>query len=161
MAEEESASSDHDAAEFTCRIVMDVPIRFREITRESAAEEFTPSAELPWEWAERQVRLLRVLLSNGEALNRYLIGVAKDDLGALLESDQIEGLPANEEDELFEGLYSVLGDEDADFFRRAQRDGVLYENMRLVHKSFVTDWKSAELIELHLLGHRDGRTSSQ
>jgi hypothetical protein len=156
VAEEESASSDCDMAEFTCRIVMDVPVRVREITRESAAEEFTPCDELSWEWAERQVRLLRVLLSGGEALNRYLIGVAKDDLGALLESDRIEGLPADEEDELFEGLYSALGEEDADFFRRAKRGGVLYENMRLVHRSFVTDWKTAELKELYLIG-REGR----
>lgn len=150
MAEEEPERGDNDAAEFTCRIVLDVPVRVREITRESAAEEFTPSDELSWEWAERQVRLLRALLGDGEALNRYLISVAKDDLGALLESDRIEGLPADEEDELFEGLYSVLEEEDADFFRWAQRVGVLYENMRLVHRSFVTDWRGAELKELYL-----------
>lgn len=152
MAEEEPEGGDNDAAEFMCRIVMDVPVRVREITRESAAEEFTPSDELSWEWAERQVRLLRALLSGGEALNRYLISVAKDDLDALLESDRIERLSADEEDELFEGLYSALGEEDADFFRRARRGGVLYENMRLVHRSFVTDWKTTELKELYLIG---------
>ena len=152
MAEESPAKRDHAAADITCRIVIDVQIRVREITRESVAEEFTPSDELSWEWVERQARLLRVLLSNGEALNRYLIGIAKDDLGALLESDRIEGLPTDEEDELFEGLYSVLGEEDADFFRRARRGGVLYENMRLVHRSFVTDWASSELKDLYLIG---------
>jgi hypothetical protein len=157
VAEEESASSDHDAAEFTCRIVMDVPVRVREITPESAAEEFTPSDELSWEWAERQVRLLRVLLSDGEALHRYLISVAKDDLGALLESDRIEGLPADEEDELFEGLYSMMVEEDSDFFRLARRGGILYENMRLVHQSFVTDWKGTELKELYLVTPPTGK----
>jgi hypothetical protein len=152
VAEEEPERGDNDAAEFTCRIVMDVPIRVREITRESAAGEFTPSDELSWEWADRQVRLLRALLGDCEALNRYLISVAKDDLCALLESDRMEVLPADEEDELFEGLYSVLEEEDADFFRWARRVGTLYENMRLVHKSFVTDWARSELKGLYLIG---------
>jgi hypothetical protein len=152
VGDEPTKSRDHDVAEFTCRIVMDVPVRAREITRESVAEEFTPSDELSWEWAERQARLLRALLGDSKALHRYLIGIAKDDLGALLESAQIEGLPADEEDELFEGLYSVLAGADADFFRWARRVGTLYENMRRVHRSFVTDWKTAELKELYLIG---------
>jgi hypothetical protein len=151
VAEEQPERGDHDAVVFRCRIVIEVPIRVREITRESAAEEFTPSDELSWAWVESQARLLRVLLSDGEALNRYLISVAKDDLGALLQSDWIEGLPADEEDELFEGLYSMLEEEDADFFHWAQRMGVLYENMRLIHQSFITNWKGAELKELYLI----------
>lgn len=150
MAEEQPERGEQDAAEFTCRIVMDVKIRVREITPESVADEFTPCDDLAWEWAERQSRLLRALMSDDEALNQYLISIAKDDLGALLESDQIEGPLADEEDELFERVYPELGDEDARFFREARRDGILYENMRLVHKSVVTDWASAELKELYL-----------
>jgi hypothetical protein len=160
VANEQPERRNHDVAEVTCRIVMDVKILVREITPGSVADEFTPSDDLAWEWAERQSRLLRALMCDGEVLNQYLISIAKDDLGALLESDQIEGLPADEEDELFERVYSKLGDEDARFFREARRDGILYENMRLVHKSFVTDWKGAELTELYLIGRRDGGTLS-
>jgi hypothetical protein len=103
---DEPSERNHDVAEVICRIVMDVKIRVREITPESVADEFTPGDDLAWEWAERQSRLLRALMSDGEALNQYLISIAKDDLGALLKSDQIEGLPADEEDELFERVYS-------------------------------------------------------
>lgn len=152
MADEQPAKIDHHVAEVTCRVVMDVKIRVREITRESIADEFTPSDDLAWEWAERQGRLLRALMSDGETLNQYLISIAKEDLSVLLNCDQIEGMPADDEDELFEKLYSRLDDEDARYFREAKRDGILYENMRLLHRSFVTDWASAELKELHLVG---------
>lgn len=151
MADEPPERRNFDVAEFTCRVMMDVKVRVRAITRESVIEEFTPSDELSWEWAERQIRLLQALMRDGESLNQYLISIAKDDMGALLDSDQIEGLPADEEDELFEGVYKGLGNEDAQFFREARRDGILYENMRLIHRSFVTDWKSTELRDIYVL----------
>jgi len=151
VAAEPPEKNNHNVAEVTCRIVMDVKIRVREITPESVADEFTPSDDLAWEWAERQGRLLRELMSDGEALNQYLISIAKEDLGALLNSDQIGGMPADDEDDLFERMYSGMGDEDALFFVDARRDGILYENMRLVHRSVVTDWKSTELKDICVL----------
>ena len=155
MAEEQPERGEQDAAEFTCRIVMDVKIRVQEITPESVADEFIPSDDLPWEWAQRQRRLLQALMKDDEILNQYLISIAKDDLGAILNSAHMEGPSADEEDELFERVYSELGDEDARFFREARRDGILYENMRLLHRSFVTEWKSTELKELYVVG-REG-----
>jgi hypothetical protein len=44
-----------------------------------------------------------------------------------LESDQIKELPADEEDELFERVYSKLREEDARFFREVRRNGILYD----------------------------------
>lgn len=155
MVDEQSEKRDHHVGEVTCRIVMEVKIRVRQITPESVADEFTPSDDLAWEWAERQGRLLRALMSDGEALNQYLISIAKEDLGALLNSEQIEGMPADDEDKLFEKLYSRLADEDVRYFREARRDGILYDNMRLLHRSFVTDWKSTELKELYVV-EREG-----
>jgi len=135
----------HEVAEVTCRIVMDVKIRVRGITPESVVDEFIPDEDLTWEWAERQNRLLQTLMSDGEALNQYLISIVKDELGSILNSSQIEGLSAEEEDELFEKLYSEMNDEDTLFFREARRDEILYENMRLVHTAVEPDWGSAKL----------------
>lgn len=151
MADEQPEKTDHHVAEVICRVVMDVKIRVREITRESVSDEFTPSDDLAWEWAERQGRLLQALMSDGEALNQYLISIAKEDLGVLLNNDQIGGMPADDEDELFEGLYSQLDDDDTCFFREARRNGILYDNMRLLHRSFVTDWSSTTLGDVYLV----------
>jgi hypothetical protein len=141
--------------ERTCRIVMDVRVRVREITPESVADEFTPSDNLPWEWAERQSRLLRALLSDGKALDQYLLYVAKDDLCALLDSEHIVGPSGEEVDDLLEGVYSGMADEDAQFFREARGDGILYDNTRLVDWAFVTEWASAWLIDIGLVGREN------
>ena len=148
MVEEQPERGEQDAAEFTCRIVMDVKIRVQEITPESVADEVIPSDDPSWEWANRQRRLLQALMKDDEILNQYLISIAKDDLGAILNSAQIEGPSANEEDELLEKLYPEINAEDAFFFRQARRDGILYENMRLVHKAFEPDWGSARLKDM-------------
>jgi hypothetical protein len=157
VADEPLEKKRHDLAEATCRVVMDVRIRVREITPESVADEFTPGEGLTWEWAERQGRLLRALVRDREAFNRYLIGVAKDDLGELLDSSHIKRMPAAEEDDLLERVYSGMGDEDARFFQEAMRDGLLSDNIPLVHTSFITDWPSTRLVDVSLTGTQDGR----
>jgi hypothetical protein len=135
---------------------MDVRICVREITPESVADEFTPSDDLPWEWAGRQGRLLRALLSDEEALKQYLLYVAKDDLSALLDSEHIDGPAGEEVDGLLEGIYSGMADEDAQFFREARSEGVLYDNTRLVDWAFVTEWASARLIDIRLVWRESG-----
>lgn len=157
MAEEQPERGEQDTAEFTCRIVMDVKIRVQEITPESVADEFIPSDDLPWEWADRQRRLLQALKKDDEILNQYLISIAKDDLGAILNSAQMEGPSADEEDELFEKLYPEMNAEDALFFRQARKDGILYENMRLVHKAFEPDWGSARLVDVCVIEEQSSR----
>ncbi len=72
MADEPPGKNKHDLAEVTCRVVMDVKIRIRQITPESVADEFTPSDDVSLQWAERQGRLLLALMSNGEALTKPL-----------------------------------------------------------------------------------------
>lgn len=136
---------------------MDVKIRVQEITPESVADEFIPSDDLPWEWAERQRRLLQALMKDDEILNLYLISIAKDDLGAILNSAQMEGPSADEEDDLFEKLYPEMNAEDALFFRQARKDGILYENMRLVHKAFEPDWGSTNLKDVCVIGAQSSR----
>jgi hypothetical protein len=156
VVNEPSERKNHDVVEVTCRIVMDVKIHIHGITPESVVDEFTPDEDLPWEWAERQNRLLQALMRNDEALNRFLISIAKDELGSILNSTQIEGLSAEEEDELFEKLYFEMNDEDALFFREARKDGIVYENIRLVDKSFEPDWGSAKLEDVCVIEVRTG-----
>lgn len=156
MADELPRKDAQAEIERTCRIVMDVRVRVREITPESVADEFTPSDDLPWEWAERQGRLLRALLSDEDALDQYLLYVAKDDLSALLDSGHIVAPSGEKLDDLLEGVYSGMADEDAQFFSEARRDGILYDNTRLVDRAFVTDWARARLIDIRLTGHEGG-----
>ena len=61
MAENPSQKSSRPVIERKCRVVFDVHIRISEITPENVADTFTPDETgegLPWEWAERQNRLL-------------------------------------------------------------------------------------------------------
>ena len=137
-----------------CRIVIDVPIRITEITPASVAGYFTPSDSdegITWEWAERQNRLLQMLLADKETLKRFLEDVAITDLDILLEKDSVRGMPIEVEDELLEGLYCRMESTDARYFAEAKRNGLLGENLELLHKAFVTIWKEAKLTGLMMI----------
>jgi hypothetical protein len=131
--------------------VFDVNIRISEITPESVAGYFTPDETgegLPWEWAERQNRFLLALLQDQEVLDKLLTNIAEGDFGFLLESKRIRGLSDDEEDSLFEKVFNEMSDDDRVFFQEAKSDGILYHNIELVHKAFVTDWKKVEIKEV-------------
>jgi hypothetical protein len=135
----------------TCRVVMDVKICISQITPENVAGYFKPDETgegLPWEWAERQNRLLLAMLKDEEVLDQFLASITTGDLGLLLESKGVTGLSDEAEDELFEKVYAGLDSEDRDFFREARRDGILYHNIELIHKAFVADWKETDIIDL-------------
>jgi hypothetical protein len=158
VAEKAPNRDGYNVIERKCRIVMDVMIRISGITPESVAEYFTPDETgegLPWEWAERQNRLLLAIMKDEEVLEQFLVSIAADDLGALLESKQVGGLSDEEEDELFEKVYSRMDSEDALYFREARSDRSLYHNIELVHRAFVTEWKGAKLIKVRVLKARD------
>lgn len=126
MADSSPGKAGYKVVEKTCRVVMDVTVRITEITRESVAEHFTPSETnegLTWEWAERQNRFLSALIRDGEAFGRILAGFAQDDLGLILGSERIKGMPDGEEDQLYERIYSRMGEEDAAYFREVQGRG--------------------------------------
>lgn len=137
-----------------CRIVFDVNIRISEITPESVADYFTSDETgegLPWEWAERQNRFLLTLLQDEEALARFLASIATGDFGFLLESDRIGGFEDEEEDALFEKVYTGMSGDDSMFFQEAKSDGILFHNIQLVHKAFVADWKNAEIVDVSVV----------
>ena len=137
-----------------CRIVLDVPIRITEITPESVADYFTPSdsAEgIHWEWAERQNRLLLLLMKDEEALKQWLLAIAGEDVRHLLEKDSVRGMPLEMEDQFFEKLYRSMSSDDARYFAEAKRDGLLGENLELLYRAFVTIWQEAQLRELTVI----------
>jgi len=128
---------------------MDVTIRVSEITPESVSSYFTPDEAgeegLTWEWAERQNRLLQMLLQDKEALDQFLVNITREELEMLTQSEDEPNAPTNWEDGLFERVYSKMNSEDALFFQEAKKDGIRYENTQLVEKAFVIDWKKAKV----------------
>lgn len=146
MADEPHEKDIQDVIERTCRIMMDVRVRVSEITPENVAGYFTSDETgggLTWEWAERQNRLLRALLQDEDNLDQFLILIIKDELEMLTNNVYAKH---RSEDELFEKVYSTMDSADALFFKKAKDDGLLSENLDLLDKAFVINWKEA-LIE--------------
>lgn len=144
MASTNPQDDGYKVIEKRCRISMDVTIRISEITPESVASYFTPDEageeSLTWEWAERQNRLLLMLLQDKEALDQFLVNITREELEMLTQSEHDPHAPTNWEDGLYERVYFQMGSEDALFFQEAKKDGIRYENTQLVEKAFVIDW---------------------
>lgn len=154
MADKQTEKQSYKVIKRKCRIVIDVPIHITEITPEIVADSFTPDESnegMNWEWAERQNRLLQMLLNDEEALDEYLRGVAADDLGRMLENDSIGVLAKDGAEQVFQQLYAGMESADARYFDEAKKDGVLFHNARLVNEAFVTNWKRAELAGLMVI----------
>jgi hypothetical protein len=69
VAENPPQKSSRPVIESKCRVLFDVDIRISDITPENVSADFTPDETgegLPWEWAERQNRLLLALLQDEE-----------------------------------------------------------------------------------------------
>jgi len=138
----------NEVGEKRCRIIMDVNIRIIKITPGSVRDHFIPDETgkgLSWEWAERQNRLLLALLQDEESLDELLIGITRDELEMRLE---IGSRQYRSDDELFERVYSEMGRGDALYFQEAKDEGLLDENLELVDKAFIIDWKHAEIEDI-------------
>jgi hypothetical protein len=57
----------------------------------------------------------------------------------------------DEEDRLFERVFSEMSREDALYFREAMRDGLYPENIELFNKAFVIDWRGANIKNVRVL----------
>lgn len=155
MADELPEKVDHDMVERTCRIVMNVRVRVREITPDNVAGYFAPDETgegLTWDWAERQNRLLSALLKDEESLDKFLIGIIRCDLELLIDTKQVaDDLADEEEERLFERVFSRMSSGDVLFFREAMRDGLFPENIELLDKAFMIDWKKAEIRDVSVV----------
>lgn len=155
MADEPQKKDAQAMIERTCRIVMDVRVRTNRITPEHVASYFTPEEigeGLTWEWAEQQSRLLSALLKDEESLDQFLAGITRGALELLVDSRQVAGDQADEEEErLFEKVFSKMSDEDALYIREAKRDGVFLENIELLDNAFMIDWREADIEEVRVM----------
>ncbi len=154
MANEPHEKNTHDVIERTCRIVMDVRVRVSRITPMNVAGYFTPDETgegLTWEWAERQDRLLSALLENEEYLDQFLAGIVRSDLEMLVDVSKVSAKPADEEDRLIERVLSGMSNEDALYFREAIRDRLISENIELLDRAFLIDWRGADIKDVRVL----------
>lgn len=138
----------HPLIERTCRITLDVKVLVSEITPENVAESFIPDETdedgLTWEWAERQNRLLLMLIQDEETLKEFLIDITREDLEFILNSEHMS--PGKSiELELIERITSRMEGEDALFFQEVKEAGILWNNARLVDEAFWLEWKRAEI----------------
>jgi len=154
LADELREEDPRDVTERTCRIVMDVRVRVSPITPENVAGYFTPDETgegLTWEWAERQNRLLSALIEDEESLDKFLAGVTRCALELLVDSRRVACNRADEEENrLLERVFSRMGGEDARYFREAKREGLLSENIYLVDKAFLIDWRGADIKDVRV-----------
>ena len=155
MADEPPDKDTRDVTERTCRIVMDVRIRVSEITPENVAGYFTPDETgegLTWEWAERQNRLLSALLKDEESLDQFLAGITRCSLELLIASRLVaDDREDEEEDRLFEKVFSMMSSEDALYFREAMRERIISENTELLDRAFRIDWRGAEIKDVRVI----------
>lgn len=143
----------HPLIERTCRITLDVKVMVSEITPENVADSFIPDETdedgLTWEWAERQNRLLLMLIQDEETLKEFLIDITREDLEFILNSEYMS--PGKSiELELIERITSRMEGEDALFFQEVKEAGILWDNARLVDEAFWLEWKRAEIREIQV-----------
>ncbi len=62
------------------------------------------------------------------------------------------------EEEMLEPVYSVMGEDDARFFREVSQDGIFWENTEQFQWCFAVDWTGASLIEIK--AKKEGDTSA-
>jgi hypothetical protein len=137
--------------ERTCRITLDVKVLVSEITRENVTNSFIPDKDgLMWEWAERQNRLLSLLIKDEEILKEFLAEVTRGDLEFILNSDHIKPGKSIEQ-ELIERIAMRMEGADALFFQEVKEEGILWENVRLVDEAFWLEWERAEIKEISVI----------
>jgi hypothetical protein len=95
--------------------------------------------------------LLLALLQDEAALAQFLTSITTSDFGSLLESDRIRGMPDEEEGALFAKVFAGMGSDDCLFFQEALKEGVLFDNIVLVHRALVADWQSVEIKDVRAL----------
>ena len=105
---------------------------------------------------------MTALIDDEETFERILASFALDDLGLQLGNEHIRGMPDEEEDRLYEQIYSRLDEKDAAYFRDVREEGHLWENLHLFDRAVVTDWATAEVRDARVTeeGNRGGAKNS-
>jgi len=129
------------------RMVLDFEVEVEELTEEGLHDHyrhFVNYEELVadrewWENARRQIRLQRVLLEDEEALRKYFTYVAAVEVDDSKESRicEVFGVGGERaEEDILETLFARLSEEDERFYRELDAEGLLFENVEALSRSF-------------------------
>lgn len=131
------------------RATLEFNVHIRPITQETVREFYKNETdeEIYWEIPERQNRLLLALLSDKEALKKYLTYIFMSDLEYFLDSDSA-GKVEDQDEEILEPIYSRMNEEDAQFFKEVREDGIFFDNIAHIQKAFFVKWDETEIIGL-------------
>jgi hypothetical protein len=141
------------------RMVLDFEVEVEELTDESLREyyrrmgnfeEMVDDAEL-WANISRQIRLQRVLLADEQVLNMYLTFVAAVEVDGSTDSELagVFGVGGDTpEEDIFDPLFSRLSPEDERFYRLVSAEGILFEQIEPLSRSFKAKWIGATLEEI-------------
>lgn len=129
------------------RMVFDFEVEVEELTEEGLHahyRHFVNYEELVadkgwWENARRQIRLQRVLLEDEEALRKYFTYVAVVEVDDSNDSPicDVFGVGGERaEEDILKTLFSRLSSEDERFYRELDAEGLLFENVEALSRSF-------------------------
>jgi hypothetical protein len=134
------------------RVTLDVKVLISEITRETLRQHWQwdeNNQDGMWEQGGRQNRLLSALLENEEVLEKFLIYVIVSDLEGKLGIESRNGYQVEETEEILEPIYTVMAEEDAQFFREVRDKKIFSANTEIMEDCFVIDWDETKIKELH------------
>lgn len=144
------------------RMVLDFEVTAEELTDEALRAHYRESSNFEdlvgdrefWANISRQIRLQRALLEDEAALKKYITYVVSVEVDSSIDSRiaEVFGVGAAQaEEEIFGPLFSRLSVEDERFFREVSEDGLLFEHVEVLSRSFRGRWIAAILEEIHLV----------
>lgn len=154
------------------RMTLDFEVEVEELTDESLREYYRrfPNFEEAlgdeelWANISRQVRLQRALLEDEQVLNKYLTFVAAVEVDGSNDSGLavVFGVGGETpEENIFGPLFSRLSEEDERFYREASAEGILFDNIEPLSRSFRAKWTRATLEEIRAVGEGSFDNSSE
>lgn len=144
------------------RMVLDFEVTAEELTDEALRAHYRKSrnyADLVsdrgfWANISRQIRLQRALLEDEEALKKYITYVVAVEVDESMDSRiaEVFGVGGERpEEDIFGPLFARLSEEDERFFRKVSNDGLLFEHVEVLSRSFRGRWIGALMEEHHLV----------
>jgi hypothetical protein len=141
------------------RMVLDFEVTVEELTDEALRAHYRTSSNFEdlvadrefWANVSRQIRLQQALLEDEAVLKRYLTYVVAVEVDSSYDSRMAEvfGVGGERpEEEIFGPLFSWLDGDDERYYGEVSEEGVLYDNVEALSKSFVVRWTGAVLEEI-------------
>jgi hypothetical protein len=134
------------------RVMLDVKVLINEITRETLRQHWQwdeKNQDGMWEQGGRQNRLLSALLKNEEVLEKFLVYVIVNDLEGKLGTESRNGYQVEDTEKILEPVYTVMDEEDAQFFWEVRAEKIFSANTEIMEDCFVIDWEETKIKELH------------